>query len=52
MGIGPLGWAIGIFFGVLCTAKVSGAHLNPAVTIAMAWHGKFEWSRVVFYCIG
>ena len=23
---------------------------NPAVTIAMAWHGKFEWSKVFFYC--
>ena len=28
------GWAVGVFTGVLVAADVSGAHLNPAVTLA------------------
>ena len=30
------GWAIAVFVGVFVSAKYSGAHLNPAVTIALA----------------
>jgi len=31
-----LGWGLGVTMGVYIAAKVSGAHLNPAVTIAFA----------------
>lgn len=31
-----LGWAIGIYFGILSSAGVSGGHINPAVTLTMA----------------
>jgi glycerol uptake facilitator protein len=29
------GWAVGVFTGVLIAVPVSGAHLNPAVTLAL-----------------
>lgn len=43
------GWAIAVFVGVFTVAKYSGAHLNPAVTIAMAAAGNFEYSKVAGY---
>lgn len=45
------GWAIGVFVGVYATAAISGAHLNPAVTIALATIGKFSWSLVPSYLL-
>lgn len=44
-----LGWAMAVFVGVYATASISGAHLNPAVTIALASIGKFEWALVPTY---
>ena len=43
------GWAIGVFTGVLISAPISGAHLNPAVTLALALANKFAWSLVPKY---
>jgi glycerol uptake facilitator len=43
------GWAMGVFVGVFCVAAISGAHINPAVTIGLAIAGKFPWSRVPLY---
>lgn len=41
------GWAIGVFVGVFAATKIGGsAHLNPAITIAFAAAGKFEWAAV------
>ena len=43
------GWAIAVFVGVFSSATISGAHLNPAITIALASIGKFEWANVPLY---
>jgi glycerol uptake facilitator protein len=43
------GWAIGVFTGVLIAAPFSGAHLNPAVSLALAIAHKFSWSLVPVY---
>lgn len=45
------GWAIGVFTGVLISASVSGAHLNPAVTLALAIAHKFSWAKVPMYIL-
>lgn len=43
------GWAVGVFTGVLVAAPVSGAHLNPAVTLALVLAGKFSASLMPLY---
>jgi glycerol uptake facilitator protein len=45
------GWGLAVFVGVFCSQAFSGAHLNPAVTLAMAEAGKFAWSRVPGYML-
>ncbi|WP_396638418.1 MIP/aquaporin family protein [Maribacter sp. R77961] len=46
-----LGWGIAVFIGVFISADISGAHLNPAVTIGLAAAGKFSWSLVPGYIL-
>lgn len=43
------GWALGVFAGVVIAGPYSGAHLNPAVTIALAIAGQFAWAKVPMY---
>ena len=43
------GWGMAVFVAVFTVAAFSGAHINPAVTIALAIVGKFEWSGVPAY---
>ena len=43
------GWAVAVFVGVYASAAVSGGHLNPAVTIALAQAGKFPSADVPLY---
>jgi glycerol uptake facilitator protein len=43
------GWAVGVFTGVLIAAPVSGAHLNPAVTLALVLANKFSLSLLPIY---
>ncbi len=43
------GWAMAVFVGVFVAAGLSGAHLNPAVTVALALAGKFDWANVPIY---
>lgn len=45
-----LGWGFGVAFAVYATARVSGAHLNPAVTLALAIFRGFSWKKTVPYC--
>lgn len=44
-------WALAVFVGVVVAGPYSGAHLNPAVTIALAIAGKFEWGMVPEYML-
>ena len=46
-----LGWATAVFVGVIFSAPISGAHLNPAVTLGLAVAGGFEWSAVPEYVL-
>ena len=46
------GWAIAVFIGVYVAAKGSGAHLNPIVTLTMAYLGRINWSLVPAYFAG
>lgn len=45
------GWAMGVVFGVYVAGGVSGAHINPAVTLAFAVRRRFPWVKVVPYWI-
>ncbi len=45
------GWGFGVTFGVYVAGGVTGAHLNPAVTIALATLRDFEWRRVPKYIV-
>ena len=40
------GWALAVAMGVYASARISGGHLNPAVTLSLAAIGKFPWSDV------
>jgi glycerol uptake facilitator protein len=44
-----VGWAMAVFVGVFIATQASGAHLNPAVTIAFAVAEKFSWGKVPIY---
>ncbi|OIJ89791.1 MIP/aquaporin family protein [Streptomyces colonosanans] len=43
------GWAMAVTFGVYVAGGVSGAHLNPAITLAFAVRRKFPWPKVLPY---
>lgn len=44
-------WAMAVFVGAYSVANISGAHLNPAVTIGLAVAGSFDWAQVLPYII-
>ena len=46
-----IAWGIAVMLGIYTAGGVSGAHLNPAVTIALAVHRQFPWGKVAPYAL-
>lgn len=46
-----IAWGLAVTLGIYAVGEFSGAHLNPAITIALAAIGDFEWSMVAGYCM-
>ncbi|GAA5512792.1 glycerol uptake facilitator protein [Deinococcus carri] len=46
-----LGWGFAVLMGIFIAGTISGAHLNPAVTIALAATGRFPWAKVLPYIV-
>ncbi|RAY17125.1 aquaporin [Actinomadura craniellae] len=44
-------WGLGVTLGVYTAARISGAHLNPAVTVALAAFKGFPWRKVLPYAL-
>jgi glycerol uptake facilitator protein len=46
-----IGWALAVTFAIYAAGRISGAHINPAVTIALAATGQFAWADVPVYLL-
>ena len=45
------GWSMAVYVAVLISGDMSGAHLNPAVTLGLAFSGLFDWVKVVPFIV-
>lgn len=46
-----IGWGLAVAMGCYVSAGVTGAHLNPAVTLSLAVHRKLPWAKVLPYSL-
>ncbi|QOI98222.1 MAG: aquaporin family protein [Flammeovirgaceae bacterium] len=46
-----IGWGLAVTLAIYAVGQYSGAHLNPAVTLALAYSGSFSWKLVPGYCL-
>lgn len=46
-----IGWGLAVTLAIYAVGNISGAHLNPAVTLALAWSGSFGWEQVPGYIL-